>query len=50
MVVKMKNEERMELNDEIDKNLEFGIEFEPVCFLGFGGDEMRENVETNQHR
>ena len=50
MVVKIKTEERMELNDEIDSNLDFGIEFEPVFFLGFGGDEMRENVETNEHR
>ncbi len=32
---------------ELDVDLEVGIEFEPVCFGGFGGDDQAEKVGTN---
>ena len=29
---------------ELDEDLEVGIEFEPVCFGGFGGDDQVQKV------
>lgn len=39
MQKKVIKNERLELMGELDVDLEVGIEFEPVCFGGFGGDD-----------
>ncbi len=41
---KVIKKEKIEVVGEADEDLDIGIEFEPVCFIGFGNDELREKV------